>query len=295
MGETIRQRGGEFGTTTGRPRRTGWLDLVALRYAARLNTLTALVVTKLDVLSGLDRIQVCTSYRGADGAEFEDFPYHQTVLHHTTAELTELPGWKEDLGECRTLSDLPDGAREYLDFIAEHIGAPVDADRRRPRSRAGRVDRGRTRRRSSPATACRPPASRRTAPPEHRPAGLPVAAPAERKARAQRSTRPAGPARTQRRRGRSAPQHRTLAHASQLVIARQLAFFIEPDLEKDQQQRAAQTRRDQHNRQHFARHTADKRRARDACQHQHRGEPKGQNASPCGHAPNGTLPADRCR
>ena len=87
MGETIRERGGEFGTTTGRPRRTGWLDLVALRYAARLNTLTALVMTKLDVLSGLDRIQVCTSYRGAEGAEFDDFPYHQTVLHHTTAEL----------------------------------------------------------------------------------------------------------------------------------------------------------------------------------------------------------------
>ena len=66
MGERIRKHGGEFGTTTGRPRRTGWLDLVALRYAARLNTLTALVVTKLDVLSGLDRIQVCTSYRGAE-------------------------------------------------------------------------------------------------------------------------------------------------------------------------------------------------------------------------------------
>jgi adenylosuccinate synthase len=125
MGETIRQRGGEFGTTTGRPRRTGWLDLVALRYAARLNTLTSLVVTKLDVLSGLDRVFVCTSYRGADGAEFEDFPYHQTVLHHTTAQLTELRGWNEDLGECRTISDLPDGAREYLDFIAEHVGAPI--------------------------------------------------------------------------------------------------------------------------------------------------------------------------
>jgi adenylosuccinate synthase len=125
MGEAIRQRGGEFGTTTGRPRRTGWLDLVALRYAARLNTLTSLVVTKLDVLSGLDRVFVCTSYRGADGAEFEDFPYHQTVLHHTTAKLTELRGWNEDLGECRTISDLPDGAREYLDFIAEHVGAPI--------------------------------------------------------------------------------------------------------------------------------------------------------------------------
>ena len=87
--------------------------------------MTALVMTKLDVLSGFDRIGVCTSYRGADGAEFEDFPYHQTVLHHTPAELTELPGWKEDLGECRTLSDLPEAAREYLDFIAEHVGAPV--------------------------------------------------------------------------------------------------------------------------------------------------------------------------
>jgi adenylosuccinate synthase len=125
MGELIRERGGEFGTTTGRPRRTGWLDLVALRYAARLNTMTALVVTKLDVLSGLDRIQVCTSYRGAEGATFDDFPYHQTVLHHTTAGLTELRGWEGDLGECRTFSDLPDGARGYLDFIAEHVGAPI--------------------------------------------------------------------------------------------------------------------------------------------------------------------------
>jgi adenylosuccinate synthase len=125
MGETIRTRGGEFGTTTGRPRRTGWLDLVALRYAARLNTLTALVLTKLDVLSGLDRVQVCTSYRGAEGAEFEDFPYHQTVLHHTTPELTELRGWQEDLDECRTLSDLPDAAREYVRFIEQHAGAPV--------------------------------------------------------------------------------------------------------------------------------------------------------------------------
>jgi adenylosuccinate synthase len=125
MGDQIRERGGEFGTTTGRPRRTGWLDLVALRYAARLNTLTALVVTKLDVLSGLDRVQVCTSYCGGDGAVFEHFPYHQTVLHHTTAKLTELRGWQEDLGECRTMSDLPEAAREYLQFIAEHVGAPV--------------------------------------------------------------------------------------------------------------------------------------------------------------------------
>jgi adenylosuccinate synthase len=77
------------------------------------------------VLSGLDRVQVCTSYRGAEGAEFDDFPYHQTVLHHTTAQLTELGGWKEDLGECRTFSDLPAAAQEYLQFVAEGVGAPI--------------------------------------------------------------------------------------------------------------------------------------------------------------------------
>src|ERR1700694_5101407 len=125
MGETIRARGGACGTPTGRSRRTGWLDLGALRYAARLNTLTALVVTKLDVLSGLDRISVCTSYCGGDGAVFDSFPYHQTVLHHTSPRLTELRGWREDLGECRSVSDLPDGAREYLQFIAEHVDVPV--------------------------------------------------------------------------------------------------------------------------------------------------------------------------
>jgi adenylosuccinate synthase len=82
-------------------------------------------VTKLDVLSGLDRIAVCTSYRGAEDAVFDDFPYHQTVLHHSSAELTELRGWSEQLGECRTPADLPDAAREYLQFISEHVHAPV--------------------------------------------------------------------------------------------------------------------------------------------------------------------------
>ncbi len=125
MGEHLRTRGGEFGTTTGRARRTGWLDLVALRYAARLNTLAALAITKLDVLSGLERIRVCTSYRGAEEAEFDSFPYHQTVLHHTTAHYTELPGWSEEIGECRTLSDLPAAAQAYLEFIAAHVGVPV--------------------------------------------------------------------------------------------------------------------------------------------------------------------------
>jgi adenylosuccinate synthase len=123
--EAIRERGGEYGTTTGRSRRVGWLDLVALRYAARLNTLTALAVTKLDVLSGFDRLRVCTRYRGAEGAEFDHFPYHQTVLHHASGEYVELQGWSEDVGECRDEADLPAAAREYLQFMQNFVGVPV--------------------------------------------------------------------------------------------------------------------------------------------------------------------------
>src|SRR5947199_8436069 len=102
LADDIRQRGGEYGTTTGRARRVGWIDLVALRYAARINSLTALAVTKLDVLTGIDPICVCTRYRGAEGARFDNFPYHQTVLHHSVGEYDELPGWTEDLRGCRT-------------------------------------------------------------------------------------------------------------------------------------------------------------------------------------------------
>jgi adenylosuccinate synthase len=125
LAELIRERGGEYGTTTGRARRVGWLDLVALRYAARINSLTALAVTKLDVLSGLDVIQVCTRYRGAEGAEFDYFPYHQTVLHHAVGEYIGMPGWSEDLSECRSESDLPDAAREYLQFVADFVDVPI--------------------------------------------------------------------------------------------------------------------------------------------------------------------------
>jgi adenylosuccinate synthase len=125
LGTQLREAGGEFGTTTGRPRRVGWLDLVALRYAARINSLTALCVTKLDVLSGLDRILVCTSYRSAEGAQLEDFPYHQTVLHHAEALYEELPGWSEDVSECRSEDELPATARDYLDYVADAVGVPV--------------------------------------------------------------------------------------------------------------------------------------------------------------------------
>jgi adenylosuccinate synthase len=123
--DMLRERGGEYGTTTGRPRRVGWIDLVALRYAARINSLTALAITKLDVLSGIDRLQVCTRYRGAEGAEFDYFPYHQTVLHHASGEYLELEGWSEDITECRTESDLPAAAREYLKFVSEFVGVPI--------------------------------------------------------------------------------------------------------------------------------------------------------------------------
>ncbi|HZO36336.1 MAG TPA: adenylosuccinate synthase [Solirubrobacteraceae bacterium] len=125
QGELLRTRGGEFGTTTGRPRRTGWLDLVALRYAARVNGLTHLAITKLDVLSGLDRISVATRYRGEDEAIFETYPYHQSVLHHAVGDYEELPGWSEDITECRTLSDLPQAAREYLDYLEERTGVQI--------------------------------------------------------------------------------------------------------------------------------------------------------------------------
>jgi adenylosuccinate synthase len=125
VGDEIRERGGEFGTTTGRPRRTGWLDLVALKYAARLNSLSALVLTKLDVLSGFERINVCTSYRGEEEARFDTFPYHQSVVHHAVGEYTELPGWNEDISAARSERDLPAATRNYLRFIEEFVGVPV--------------------------------------------------------------------------------------------------------------------------------------------------------------------------
>jgi adenylosuccinate synthase len=125
LADELRTRGGEFGTTTGRPRRIGWLDLVALRYAARMNSLTALAITKLDVLAGLDRVCVCTSYRSAEGADLDHFPYHQSVLHHVTPQLEELAGWEEDIGECRALDDLPEAAQRYLAFVSDFVGVPV--------------------------------------------------------------------------------------------------------------------------------------------------------------------------
>jgi adenylosuccinate synthase len=124
-GQRMLERGNEFGTTTGRQRRCGWLDLVALRYAARLSGMTQLALTKLDVLSGFERVKLCVAYRDRDGNRLTDFPYHQTVFHGCTPEFEEMSGWDEDLTGARTLEDLPQKAREYVDAIAAAVEVPI--------------------------------------------------------------------------------------------------------------------------------------------------------------------------
>jgi adenylosuccinate synthase len=125
VGAHMRDRGREFGTTTGRERRCGWMDLVALRYAVRLNRMSALTITKLDVLSGLDPLRVAVRYRSREGAVFDEFPYHQSILHSAVPEYEELPGFDADLSSCRDEADLPAQARAYLDFVAEFAGVPI--------------------------------------------------------------------------------------------------------------------------------------------------------------------------
>ncbi len=125
VGERMVDQGHEFGTTTGRRRRTGWMDLVALRYAVRLNRMDALAITKLDVLSGLGALRVAVRYRSKEGAVLDSFPYHQSILHSATPEYEELPGFDEDIGACREESELPTAARDYLGFIADFVGVPV--------------------------------------------------------------------------------------------------------------------------------------------------------------------------
>jgi adenylosuccinate synthase len=125
LGEQLREAGQEFGTTTGRPRRTGWLDLVALRYATRVNGLTGLVLTKLDVLTGVDPLGVGVRYLGPEGARFDDFPYHQSIVHKVQGDYIELPGWHEDIRGCRSIDELPANAQSYLDYVSEFLGIPI--------------------------------------------------------------------------------------------------------------------------------------------------------------------------
>ena len=114
----------EYGTTTGRPRRVGWLDLVILYHARRVNSLTEFVVTKLDILSGLDEIPVCVAYE-LDGERIKHIPADLDQLGRCRPVYETVPGWQEDIMQARQLSDLPANARRYVDFIAEKTGVPV--------------------------------------------------------------------------------------------------------------------------------------------------------------------------
>jgi adenylosuccinate synthase len=123
--EQVRDLGGEFGTVTGRERRCGWLDLVALRYAVRVNGLTSLALTKLDVLSAFDELPVCVRYLLPDGSETADFPAHQSDFHHCRPVYETLSGWGEPLDTCESLDALPNAARAYVEFVEAALGVEV--------------------------------------------------------------------------------------------------------------------------------------------------------------------------
>jgi adenylosuccinate synthase len=125
VGDRIRQRGREYGTTTGRPRRCGWLDLVGVRYSAMVCGVTELACMLLDVLSGFDEVRVCTRYRRADGGLTDRFIPDAERLEGVTPVYETLPGWPEEISAIGDLSDLPANARRYLDRIERAVGVPV--------------------------------------------------------------------------------------------------------------------------------------------------------------------------
>jgi adenylosuccinate synthase len=125
-GEFLRKTGAEYGTTTGRPRRCGWYDAVVARYAARVNGVTDFVLTKMDVLTGLERVPVCVAYE-VDGKRHDEMPVNQTDFHHARPIFEELPGWWEDISGCRTLGDLPPNARAYVRALEEMSGSRISA------------------------------------------------------------------------------------------------------------------------------------------------------------------------
>jgi adenylosuccinate synthase len=126
FGEHLRKTGAEYGTTTGRPRRCGWYDAVIARYAARVNGVTDFVLTKLDVLTGLEQVPVCVAY-DVDGTRHDEMPVNQSDFHHAVPILEYLPGWWEDITEARTLEDLPANARAYVQRVEELSGARISA------------------------------------------------------------------------------------------------------------------------------------------------------------------------
>jgi adenylosuccinate synthase len=136
QGDRLRDVGGEYGVTTGRPRRCGWYDAVVARYAARVNGVTDFVLTKLDVLTGIEEIPVCVGYRVADpasgtdpgsgmGRVLEEMPMTQTEFHHAEPVYETFPGWDADISAARSLEDLPKQARGYVEALEAMSGAPI--------------------------------------------------------------------------------------------------------------------------------------------------------------------------
>jgi adenylosuccinate synthase len=126
QGEWLRKTGGEYGVTTGRARRTGWFDAVIARYATRVNGITGYFLTKLDVLSGLEKVPVCVAYE-VDGKRLDEIPVTQTEFHHAVPVYEHFDGWVEDISKARSFDDLPPNARNYITAVEQMIGAPVSA------------------------------------------------------------------------------------------------------------------------------------------------------------------------
>ena len=124
VADAIRETGREFGTTTGRARRVGWLDLPAVKYTAQLNGITHLAITLLDVLSAVEEINICVGYE-IDGERVEGYPMHQTELHHAQPVYKSFPGWGVDITGARMRGDLPEAAKDFVEFVEAEVGAPL--------------------------------------------------------------------------------------------------------------------------------------------------------------------------
>jgi adenylosuccinate synthase len=124
-GQHLSQVGAEYGTTTGRPRRTGWLDIPQMRYACAVNGFTSLNLTKLDVLTGLDTVQVGRTYKTADGKDVQGMPANLTTFNKIVVEYESLPGWTEDISQCRTFEELPANCQTYVLRVQELLGVPI--------------------------------------------------------------------------------------------------------------------------------------------------------------------------
>jgi len=125
VGDVLVERGGEFGTNTGRRRRPGWLDAVMLRHAVRLNSCTEVAVTKLDVLAPFTELKVCVAYEGDDGTRYDHVPYHQSVLHKVKPVYETLPGWECEIDRVERMDDLPPEAQDYVRFVEQLAGVPI--------------------------------------------------------------------------------------------------------------------------------------------------------------------------